>query len=184
MRFLIMGLPRSRTAWLSVALTYKNSHCLHEPLLGCMSVSELTTKFDDIDADIVGGADTGAVFFLDAIIKEMPFIKIVVIDRKIEDCESSSRRMGFDSVDLRELRLALDEASQRMNTLVVDYDKLSDPSTGRKIWQHCIGGEFPEKRWTDLARFNIQLMTRQFFQELGLQKESIKSLSGQVTWGS
>lgn len=182
--FLIISLPRSRTAWLSVALTYGNSYCFHEPLLGCESVSDLKKKFDAVQSDVVGGADTGAILFLNAIIKEIPDIRILLIDRNIEDCEASMEAMGFEDVDLSEVKAALDEAASREYVKVVKYEELSDPTVGMEIWQHCVGtNEFNMQRWKDLCKLDIQVNTEQFFQELNYQQASIELLKEEISCG-
>ncbi len=181
--FIIISLPRSRTAWLSVALTYGDSYCFHEPLLGCDSVSDLKVKFDSVEAKVVGGADTGAVLFLDNIIKEIPDIRVLVVERDAKECEISMEDMGFDHVDLTVPKNALKEAGERENVKVVRYDDLSDPGTGQEIWEYCTGqNDFSAQRWLELAKLNIQVDNEMFFKELDYQQHSIGLLEEEITW--
>jgi hypothetical protein len=77
--FLILGLPRSRTAWLANFLTHDGLFCYHEGSNGCRSLDEYKLK---LAFDNTGDANTGLVMF--DIKKLFPDFKIVVIDSEPE----------------------------------------------------------------------------------------------------
>lgn len=152
--------------------------------MGCDSVSDLKCKFDSVGSEVVGGADTGAVLFLDAIIKEIPGIRILVVERDVKECEISMEDLGFDHVDLTEVKVALNEAGQRENVKVVNYNDLSDLGTGKEIWEYCTGhNDFSAQRWLELGKLNIQVDSEMFFQELDYQRASIDLLKDEMTCG-
>lgn len=60
-RFLITGLPRSRTAWFSAFMTASGYYCIHEGLNGCKSVSEYKGKIKYASDANTGYAYTGQI---------------------------------------------------------------------------------------------------------------------------
>ena len=57
--FMILGLPRSRTAWLANFMTYNDFFCMHEGMRGCKTVDEYLKQF----TSGVGDSTTAAMFF-------------------------------------------------------------------------------------------------------------------------
>jgi len=69
--FLIIGLPRSRTAWLSVAATTQKSICHHEPAAKMQNFEDLRLLWQDDRAEYIGIADSGLVWQLGRILEEL-----------------------------------------------------------------------------------------------------------------
>lgn len=186
-RFLILALPRSRTAWLSIFLTHSNSFCFHEPLLGCSTVADLEQRFREVDTEVVGGADTGAALFLDRIVELMPDIRLAVVERPLEQCAQSLRALGDIDViiateSLRRIQSALDDAKQRYRPLVVRFADLNDPDTARALWEHCIGEGFDPVRFSDLCRFNIEIIPEAFWARVRENQANIQALAKESPW--
>lgn len=73
MDYFIVGLPRSRTAWLANFMTYDCSFCFHEGLVEAGSVEGLMDlKKLCPDAFVIGNSDSGLPLFADATLKAFP----------------------------------------------------------------------------------------------------------------
>lgn len=165
--FLILGLPRSRTAWLANFLTFGEIRCGHE-MTSQFSVHGL---FDELSGENVrysGDADTAATMFLPDILRYMPDIPIVVVRRDTKGVLASLRKLGLNLTDhqLRPMMDGLCEAAKLENTLTVRYEDLSGESTLKAIQSHCAPGEpFDRQRVNMLRNLNVQV-TRARWAEL------------------
>lgn len=60
-KFIITGLPRSRTAWFSAFMTASGYPCLHEGLNGCNTLDEYREKVRNVSDSNTGYAYVGQV---------------------------------------------------------------------------------------------------------------------------
>ena len=78
MSFFILGLPRSRTAWLANFMTYDGYCCYHEGTNGCYTIEQYKAKL----GGRIGDANTGLIMF--NFRKHFPKDKVVIIDSSID----------------------------------------------------------------------------------------------------
>lgn len=76
--FFIIGLPRSRTAWLSAFMTYDGNYCFHEGFNGCKTLEEYKNKIGNH-----GDSSTG-LMLLD-VNKVFPERRILIIESDPSD---------------------------------------------------------------------------------------------------
>jgi hypothetical protein len=142
--FFILGLPRSRTAWLANLLTTEKVHCFHD-LLGLLPFPELKTLFKQSNKEYTGA--TGTLPFDFGVLKGyFPDTPIVVIERPLDECYASTlKAWGFLSAGkykakvlevLNAQQKILELVKQDPNALVEDFHKLDDDAI-RRIWRHC-----------------------------------------------
>jgi hypothetical protein len=145
--FLVLGLPRSRTAWLANFLTYGDITCTHEGLNGCMSLNEYKDKFTKNSGD----SNTGLAYFE----FEPLFIdfKKIIIDSGIrKSVEFARKTYGRDSFDqIVKLKKRLDS----IKGLHVPYHDIDDNL--ELIWDYVSRYQFNEKRAAQLTKLNIQI---------------------------
>lgn len=77
MNFFVMGLPRSRTAWMAAYLTASGLLCYHEGLNGCRTMQEYRDKIGS-----AGDSSSGTILF--DIDKVFPVNKKIIIHRDIK----------------------------------------------------------------------------------------------------
>ena len=158
--FFILSLPRSRTAWLANLLTFGDSFCFHEPLLGVEWIADLHRTFSASNAKYVGCADAGASFFVDTIANCFPSAPVVVIRRDVDEVDASCKRIGLE-MEHRTLCVMdnlLNHAARWPRAISVRYSELSFIDSLRTIWNHCAQpGAFNENRARSLMGMNIQL---------------------------
>jgi hypothetical protein len=97
--FFILGMPRARTAWLSVALTFGESVCLHEGVANCGTFAEYAAKLRSIPSRVVGDSDAALVYWLPALQEEFPDAAFVVVRRDHDAAKFSLMRAEPDQRD-------------------------------------------------------------------------------------
>jgi len=82
MNFFVAGLPRSRTAWMSVFLAQSGRPCLHDGFSGCSAISEYSLKLGDH-----GDSSTGLTFIdVNTMFPDAPVVIIHKNDIEFEKC--------------------------------------------------------------------------------------------------
>ncbi len=144
--YLIVALPRSRTAWLAHFLTSGKSYCFHDAMRRCNHPSQL---FDFVLPDkITGFSETGLCLFPDWVNNsELP---TVVIHRSVEDVERSGRAAGLVPVDTDLMSRNLD----RIDGLHVNFEDINDRI--EEIWDYCTGMPFDSMRASRMAGIHLQ----------------------------
>lgn len=140
MRYIIGALPRSRTYWLSQALSYLEEVCLHDPSLDYPRCS--------------GVSDTGAIYHQEEIVLKYPKASWIVVDRPIDQVVKSIKKMGHPSDWVYSGEEKLEEAKKKA-VLVVPYNKIN--SMGPAIWEACsIPYDFDKNWWSTMCTVNLQ----------------------------
>ena len=134
---MLMGLPRSRTKWLSEFLTYGPIRCYHERLSQLPSIADLSTLGDN------GSAETFATSVWWKVYERFPEARYVVIKRDPAEVERSLATMGYRP-PVREMAKTLDAAEKGLPCLSVEYDEINDRLA--EIWRWCREDEFPTDR--------------------------------------
>jgi hypothetical protein len=169
MSFIITGLPRSRTAWLSAFLTGSGAYCLHEGLL--RGEEGLATWLNE--SDLHGDSDSGLPLVWESLLTQLESLpKVVVVQRNPEEVIPSLKKYWSGIRFLREadpgmlveiLEPKLEELAKESSTLVVKYEKLSEIDTLREIWDFCLPTlPFDQTRSEILVNLNIQQCTKSF----------------------
>jgi len=157
--FLIVGLPRSRTAWLAaVANLDHRVTCYHEPFLEAKTWRDSLAVWASTKYEYVGISDSGLGFHLAEIMAEYK-PRVLVIDRPTHEVERSIDDIGFAQVP-RFCRLLLERiAPFRCNPLirVVPFHGLSRPDVVRaSLWHLMPGIQFDLDKVALFQNLNVQ----------------------------
>lgn len=160
--FLITGLPRSRTAWLSIAATTQGSICFHEPTADLGSFEALKTLWADDRYAFVGVSDSSLVMQLGRILREVA-PRVLIVDRDPQDAERSwetyiEGQFGEFDVSGFMQRLHAELSAYGAHPLVewVDYDDLENPTiVGDALSWLMPGLAFPKLE--ELMHMNVQV---------------------------
>lgn len=161
-QFLILGMPRSRTAWLANLMNRGDCLCYHELSNRGLNAAEMATALSS-GARIVGNSDPGAALIAEDLLKLLPEMRLVIVKRPADEVVKSFAKV----VGLKPEDLALDdflgkvkEALLRLEpkALVVEFKDLGDKETIQKIWSHCLGegAPFPDQ-YEVLRNLNVQM---------------------------
>ena len=156
MTFLVLGRPRSRTAWVANFLTVPPaSLCIHEGLADArLDYGRLRDRMDSAHAAHVGTCETGFIHAIDKMLETWPKARIAVMTGGSWD----SWRPGDairESVD-RDYGTAVESLQGYAH--FCDADQVTrDVSEARRLWEHCLPEvPFCVERWDILKNLNIQ----------------------------
>jgi hypothetical protein len=148
-RYIITGLPRSRTAWIAQYMTAGGSLCVHE--------------LWDVPPLVRGVSDSGAVWSQERLFKEHPQAKWVVIRRDIREVIASMKQcfsqcngeLIENTVRMHQEKLG--QCILERSPLVVEFDELNKRAP--EIAQFCEPGWIHNDLiHQQLCRINIQLL--------------------------
>lgn len=110
MKFLITGLPRSRTAWMALAAnTAPNTFCYHEPLWYLPNYDALKALWQSDSNEHVGIADHALGFQLGPILRDIR-PRTVIIQRDADDVIASLGQFDKDNPHFEQFVWSLVEA--------------------------------------------------------------------------
>ena len=155
--FLVYGLPRSRTYWLSRYLTVGEWQCGHDELRHCRSMDDVTSW---LAQPCTGSVETAAAPFW----RLAKHLKTVTIRRPVDQVVESFMRLGFpvDREVFRRYMLQfdrkLDQIEQRVpNVLSVTFDDLRYEETCKKVFEFCLPYPHDPSWWNLMAPLNLQI---------------------------
>jgi hypothetical protein len=100
--FFILGMPRTRTAWLSVLLTHGDTFCFHEGTSGFNSVEDYAKALRERSESCVGDANPSLVFHIDFLLREFPDARFLFVRRpSAESLESLCAEAPEDAEAIR-----------------------------------------------------------------------------------
>lgn len=175
--FLITGLPRSRTAWMSVFCTTGDALCYHEPIAKLRDISELPALFQSEFYKHVGISDSTLGFFLDWILSHIQ-PRTLIIERDPQEVSASLLRLGLPDTNFVEM-LSEKLAASKAHPLVmwVPFDALNSKRVMQKIFWHLMpGAAFDEERYEQLSKMEIEVRLDDAVQEAARGRPNLDSL--------
>ncbi len=156
--YLVVGTPRSRTAWLAAFLSMPGRPCVHEPSLRFTDPADLERFLTDDAA----ASDCMMTFLCGRARAIRPDCWIVVVRRPLADVQSSFTRLGLvvqaDFLAMLDRKAEL--VSRDLADLAIDYAALEGEETCREVFETCTGEAFDRGRWAWLRENNIQSDTQ------------------------
>lgn len=160
--FLVMALPRSRTAWLSKFLTFRPWVCGHEQIRYFRTLEDAKTWFMQ---PYIGSSETLAGPFWRLLPRFAPNCRVLIVRRPIRDVVESTMKFNLLGVDrnrltesMKRLNAKLDQVESRYhNCLSVNFDELGDIEVARLIFEYCLGMQMPDQWFNMLNPVNIQI---------------------------
>lgn len=161
--FIIYALPRSRTAWLSKFLSYKDWNCYHEQAVYMRDIGDIEALFD---CPNTGTAETAAIAARHLIRYLVPNIKEVAVIRPVDEVVDGIMNMdvgGIATYDREKLQKImayehqlLSRVAKEPNVLAVNFEDLECEDTCAEIFEHCLPYQFDKAWWESLRERNIQ----------------------------
>lgn len=160
--FVVLSLPRSRSAWLSRFLTYGDWYCGHEEIRHLRSLDDIRLWFDQPNT---GTAETAGAPWWRTMLDYAPDVKVVVVRRPVEEVFDSLMALPGTQFDpavllplLCKLNCKLDQIEARLpNVMSVDFDDLNEEATCARVFEYCLPYEHDHAHWSALADENIQI---------------------------
>lgn len=180
--FVIFGLPRSRTAWLSKFLTYGDWICGHEELRHCRSLDDVKAWFSQ---PCIGTAETAGAPWWRMIPRFAPDARVLVVRRPVEEVVDSL--MALDGVAFDRAKLTaetnrldhkLDQIEARVpNVMSVNFADLKTEATCRAVFEHCLPHKFDRSHWSRWDRINVQCDMRAMTRHYAAYKLALDKLA-------
>lgn len=145
MQFMVVGAPRSGTAWAANWFTTDRTLCLHDPLwrLDLESLDKLQTK------KTLGMACTGVALFPEWV-DQHPARKLI-LHRDIKEINASLRRMGIKPINPKWSQIL-----ERIEGLHASWRDLFEKP--QPLWEFIFPHlPFDSERHTELLRYNVQM---------------------------
>ena len=146
MNFFVVGLPRSRTAWLANFLT-KDRLCYHEGFDNCHTIQEYKDKLGTDKGD----SSTGLMLL--NMHEEFPDSPIVVIENDFKKvADYAYKTYGYYDKKFIEY---LNDCLNNVDGLRIKFDDIDERLP--EIWDHLIGTPYDLERAELLKRMKIEL---------------------------
>ena len=152
MSFAVLSLPRSRTAWLATFFNLSGLHCVHELIARSDSFEQAIKKMNQG----IGSVDTGQIFRINDIKRDVKNLKIIIIDRNKEDVKRSLANCGLSNADwlIEEQAILLEKEKQFYTSF--RYEDID--SKIEEIWNIVSGGrQFPCEQYETYKNYKIQI---------------------------
>lgn len=158
--FFVLGLPRSRTAWLSVLLTGAHSQCSHAGTNGFATFAEYAKDLREREGDCVGDSNPFLAFYVDDLIREFPDAKLIFVHRNAEDARraflASSPDAGTAAKLWHDTVAAFEYAATKLpDALQVDYEDLCYYEEVSHLYEFANRGELSVSRFKQLSALRI-----------------------------
>ncbi len=170
--FVIFSLPRSRSAWLSMFLSYRGLVVGHDIGADGLSVAQF------MDRVWPGTCETGAAFAWPVIRDFLPGAKFVTVRRDRAEVCASLARFGLtgyeDEMRMRDAHM--DVIEHLPGTIRFEYSDLSNGQKCAQLFTHCLEVPFDLKWWCRLDALNIQVDMAKQVQKLIDNRDQIERL--------
>ncbi len=156
--FIIFGLPRSRTAWLSRWL----SAACGRPVGHDLAIQADTVEglLGQIWQDYAGTVETGAIDGWRLLRRSLPQAPMVVVHRPLAGVQASLAALGLTAPaeQLEQREAEMQELSRQPGVLSVPFEALRYPQACAAIQAHCLPGlPFNWELWVEADRTNVQV---------------------------
>lgn len=160
--FLVMALPRSRTAWLSKFLSFKPWVCGHEQIRYFRTLEDAKTWFMQ---PYIGSAETLAGPYWRLLPRYAPDCRVLIVRRPVRDVVESILKFNVTGMDptklvesMKRLNAKLDQVESRYhNCLSVNFDELGDFEIAQIVFQFCLGINLGAQWFNYWNNINVQI---------------------------
>lgn len=158
MTFIVYGLPRSRSYWLSRFLSYGGWHCGHDELRRARSLDDVKTWFAQPHT---GTVETAAAPWWRLVQEFRPDIRVAVVRRPLAEVVDSLAKLGFPpdntAVFMARYDRKLDQIERRVpGALSVSFADLATEAACARLFEHCLPFKHDPAWWAGMAPLNLQ----------------------------
>lgn len=176
--FIVLSLPRSRSAWLAHFLAYGGARVGHDIATECSSVADFRARLAPLD----GTCETGAVLGWRLIRAELPDAKLVIIQRDPMEVAASLGKFGIRP-DVEELvlrRVMLDQVAALPGVQSLPVEALDDPLVCKQLFESLLDAAFDWQWWTRFNQLNIQVDMPKRLVRLAQNHEKLEAFKREV----
>lgn len=154
--FMILSLPRSRSAWLAHYLSYGTRRCGHDIAIMSDSIQQFLANYSQ---GMWGTCETGAVVAWRLIKHLAPELRLVTVHRPLIQVIRSLEAKGWPPRldELAQREAALSELGKQPGVHSLSFDDLNDPSVCGWLFEHCLELEWDPEWYAKCSILNIQI---------------------------
>lgn len=178
--FLVLALPRSRTAWLAHYLGYRGRYLVgHDISIECNSPEDFTNSYK---FGMNGTVETGAVIAWRLIRHVMPQMRLLVVHRPLGEITASIRAKGFepDVRELEERQAMLAACAREPDVHAIMASDLSDPTCARWVFEYLLDCDWDESWYETLITLNIQVDFQARITQLARNHDKLLALQAAI----
>ncbi len=178
--FVVLALPRSRTAWLSLLLRSNGQFLVgHDITVECQHIRQFLDSFKN---GMIGTVETGAILAWRLIRHEMPEARLVTVHRPLGEVVDSLAKFGIKPTEGElEAREAMLEACRSAKGVEsIDWRDLDDPACCQWLYELLLGVPLDEAWYREIAGLNIQINMLERSKRLWQNREALASLRAEV----
>lgn len=177
--FMVVGLPRSRTAWLAKFLTYRKQVCVHEPSLHWADMADLGLWL----AKKEGASDSMLTWLAHDAKRLRVDLPIIVIRRNRSEVLESIKKLDYKTADylpwyLKRLDERLDRIEDELQCFATSFQSLHSPTVCGRIFRMCLGEKMPAGWWERWRDENVQANITETLKLIKENEEGIKTVYG------
>jgi len=187
--FVILGTPRSRTAWLAKFLAFEGRKVLHEPSIDFRSINDLYALLQN--HSVAGIVDSTMTFRWRDVLTAAPAARIVLVHRPPSDVIASFMRTGVFAGQraaaqvrlgrlLRSLSDAIEDLWASEAVLSVPFEELNARHVCDRVFRYCLGEPMPERWWRILRAENVQADIRDVFRRAEANADGIRAVYPEI----
>ena len=155
--FFILGLPRSRTAWLATWLSYGGKVCMHDALANVRDAAELRAL---VEEGACGFAETAGSYFPRTLHRAFPNAKFVFVTRLSTDVEASLDRLGKPgrkvvNAAAGAIQEALAYLRPRAEVSFVQFESLDRLDVLEPLWRYLRDEDMPKAHTTAMLQMRV-----------------------------
>lgn len=178
--FMILSLPRSRSAWLAHYLSYGQRKCGHDIAILCDRVQDLVDCYRK--QGMWGTCETGACVAWRLIRHELPELRLVTVHRPLIEVVRSLEAKGVQPRldELAQREAALSELGRQPGVHSLTFHDLNDVSVCGWLFEYCLELEFDPEWYARCRLLNIQVDLAQRERQLRERSEASRELMAEV----
>lgn len=178
--FLIFGLPRSMTAWLSCFLTCRHVFCQHEMMGKHSTAKEIARSIKSQPFRYSGMADPAALMLWRELTQELPDATLIYVRRNPDDSRRALARVANVNPELLRSRYdallrAGNEFREYAEPKLVDVHDLQQEHWLRRVWSWVAPEtELPEAHLAKMLSLHVRQKDELIHQAARMNPESVK----------
>lgn len=180
-QFLILALPRSRTAWLAHYLRHCGEYQVgHDIVIECDHIGQFIDSYAN---GMLGSVETGAVVGWQLIRSLMPDLQLVTVHRPLDEVLLSLARFGIipDEAELEAREAMLEACAESPGVESIAWDDLDDPDCCKWLSDLLLGPDAWDSAWNSaMSEINIQVDMGKRLARLWQRRSQLAGLRSEV----
>ncbi len=156
-KFMVLALPRSRTAWMAEWLSFDGRFAVgHDLAVECSDLQDFEDGIDAVDGTI----ETGAVLGWRLLRAWYPELRLATVHRPVNEVLTSFAKLGLgmpNASDMEARAQMLSALSREPGVQTLAFGDLNLEAPAARLWEHLLGIDWDFEWWRDCCGRNVQI---------------------------